>query len=142
MYPFMTLTVHFDTLIQINHQDLPVNVSTALRDCLSVYLHVFLLFNHKDLPVTTATCVPTHRCTCSGPYLFIFILKFRLSTKTTPVHQYTFSVCLFLFGITSTSLFLFGIISTITFQLICWGTYTHHLPENKFTCLSSCFSFV
>ncbi len=38
-----------------------------------------------------------------------------------PVHHYTCSVYLFLFGITS----------TVTFQLICWGTYTHIYPKIK-----------
>ena len=38
-----------------------------------------------------------------------------------PVHQYTCSVYLFLFGITS----------TITFQLIYWGTYTQIYPKIK-----------
>ena len=36
-----------------------------------------------------------------------------------PVHHYTCSVYLF----------LFGIISTIPFQLIYWGTYTHIYPK-------------
>ena len=58
-----------------------------------------------------------------------------------PVHQYTFSVCLFLFGITFTSLFLFGITSTITFQLICWGTYTQiYLKINLPVCLHASLS--
>ena len=48
---------------------------------LPVYLHASLSSNHKDLPVTTTTCLPAHRCTCSGPYLFMFMLLFRLTTK-------------------------------------------------------------
>ena len=60
-------------------------------------------------------------------YLSTFLVLY-MSTGV-PVHHYTCSVYLFLFGITS----------TITFQL----NYVHtDLPENKVTCLSSCFSFV
>ena len=44
-----------------------------------VYLHAFLSFNHKDLPVTTRTCVHAPKCTRSWPYLFMFILSFRLT---------------------------------------------------------------
>ena len=67
----------------------------------------------------------------SGPYLFIFILSYRLTVKIylstflmlymytdAPVHQYTCSVYLFLFGITF----------TVTFQLTYWGTYTQIYP--------------
>ncbi len=46
---------------------------------LPVYLHAFLSSNHKDLPVTTTTCVHAPRCTRSWPYLFMFILSFRLT---------------------------------------------------------------
>ena len=45
---------------------------------LPVYLNAFLSSNHKDLHVTT-TCVHAPRCTCSWPYLFMFILSFRLT---------------------------------------------------------------
>ena len=96
-----------------------------------VYLHASLSSNHKDLPVTTTTCVHAHRCTRSGPYLFIFILSFRLTVKfypstvllfymstDVPVHHYTCSVYFFFFGITC----------TMTFQLIYWGTYTQTYP--------------
>ena len=43
-----------------------------------------------------------------------------MSTEV-PVHHYTCSFYLFLFGITA----------TITFQLICWGTYTQIYPKIK-----------
>ena len=93
-----------------------------------VYLHASLSSNHKNLPVTTTTfCVHAHRCTRSGPHLFIFVLSFRLTVKIypstvllfymstgVPVHHYTCSVYFFFFGITC----------TMTFQLIYWGTYT------------------
>ena len=46
---------------------------------LPVYPHASLLSNHKDLPVTTTTCVPAHSSTRLWPYLFIFILSFRLT---------------------------------------------------------------
>ena len=93
---------------------------------LPVYLHASLS-NHRYLPVTTATCVHAHRCTRSWPYLFMFILLFRLTAEIypstflllhmytdAPVHQYTCSVYFFFFGITC----------TMTFPLICWGMYT------------------
>ena len=99
---------------------------------LPIYLHSSLSSNHKDLPVTTTTCVHVHRCTRSGPYVFIFILSFRLTVKIypstvllfymstdIPVHQYSCSVY-----------FLFFCISyTITFQLIFWGTYPQIHPK-------------
>ena len=60
------------------------------------HLHASLSSNHKDLPVTTTTCVPANRCTHSRPYLFIFILSFRLTIKIYPsmflhVHRCTCS---------------------------------------------------
>ena len=99
---------------------------------LPVYSHASLSSNHKGLPVTTTTCVHAHRCTRSWPYVFIFRLSFWLTNKIylftvllfymstdVPVHHYTCSVYLFLFGITF----------TITFQLIYWGTYTQIHPK-------------
>ena len=99
---------------------------------LPVYLHASLPSNHKGLPVTTTTCVHAHVCTRSWPYVFIFRLSFRLTVKIypftvllfymstdVPVQQYTCSVCLFFFGVTC----------TMTFQLICWGTYTQIYPK-------------
>ena len=44
-----------------------------------VYPHASLSSNHQDLPVTATTCVHAHICTRSWPYLFIFILSFRLT---------------------------------------------------------------
>ena len=92
-----------------------------------INFHASLLSNHKDLPVTTITCVHAHRCTHSWPYLFIFILSFRLTVKNypstfplfymstdVPFHQYTSSVNFLFFGITC----------AMTFQLIYWGHYT------------------
>ena len=77
----------------------------------------------------------------SGPYLFIFILSFRLTIKIylstfllsymstdVPIHQYTCSVYFF----------FFSIICTITFQLIYWATYTQMYPKvHLHTSLSS-----
>ena len=85
---------------------------------LPVYPHAFPSSNNKDLPVTTTNCVPANRCTRSWPYLFIFILSFRLTVKIymstdVPVHQYT---CLVYF-------LFFCISYAMTFQLIYWGTY-------------------
>ena len=130
MYPFRTLPVHFHTLIENNRLDPPVNVSTAQHN--SLYLHASHSSNHKDLPVITTTCEPTHTCTRSWPYLFIFILSFRLTAKIYPstfllrfmstvvsVHEYTSSVYFLFFGITC----------AVTFQLIYCGTYTEIFPE-------------
>ena len=146
MYPFMTLTVHFDTLIQINHKDLPVNVSTVLHD--SVYLFIFMFFfclTTKtylspqllvylpiDVPAQGHTCSflylnsdyplrHVHSCTSSSVYLFSLFVPFRHNIhKFVPfrhnIHNYL-------------STYLLGYVHT-------------DLPENKFTCLSSCFSFV
>ena len=54
-----------------------------LKIYLPVYLHAFLSSNHKYLPVTTTTCVHAPRCTRSWPYLFMFILSFRLTIRST-----------------------------------------------------------
>ena len=64
--------------------------------------HASLSSNHKDLPVTTTISIPAKRCTRSRPYLFVFILSFRLTVKIylstfllfymstdVPVHHYT-----------------------------------------------------
>ena len=93
---------------------------------LPVYPQSSLSSNDKDLPVTTTTCISAHRCIRSWPYLFIFILSFRLTAEIypstflllymytdAPVHQYTCSAYFFLLGITC----------TMTFQLIYCGTY-------------------
>ena len=61
--PVHELPVHFHTSIQINRQDLPVSVFTALHDY--VYRHASHSSNHNDLPVITTTCVPSHTCTRS-----------------------------------------------------------------------------
>ena len=103
-----------------------------LKINLPVYLHASLSSNHKDLPVTTTTCVPGHRCTRPWPYLFIFILSFRLTVKIDPskfllfyvstdilVHQYTWAVYFLFFGVTC----------TMTFHLIYWGTYAQIHPK-------------
>ena len=97
-----------------------------------VYHHAFLWCNNKYLPVSTTTSVTAHRCTRSWPYLFIFILSFRLTVKIypstvplfymstdVPVHQYTCSIY-FLF---------FCIFCAKTFQLIYWGTFPQIHPK-------------
>ena len=50
----------------------------------AVYRHASHSSDHKDLPVITTTCVPSHTCTRSWPYLFIFILLFWLTAKIDP----------------------------------------------------------
>ena len=112
---------------------------------LPIYLHSSLSSNHKDLPVTTTTCVHVHRCTRSGPYVFIFILSFRLTVKIypstvllfymstdIPVHQYSCSVY-FLF-------FLHILHNHLSTHLL--GYLPTDPPKNKFTRLPSCFSFI
>ncbi len=70
-----------------------------------VYPHASLPSNHKDLPVSTTTCVPAHRCTRSWPYLFIFILYFRLNAKIYPStflqRCMTLFIFMFLFRLTT-----------------------------------------
>ena len=80
--PVHELPVNFHTSIQINRQDLPVSVSTALHDY--VYRHASHSSKHKDLPVITTTCVLSHTCTRSWPYLLIFILEFWSAAKIYP----------------------------------------------------------
>ena len=46
---------------------------------LPAYPHASLSSKRKDLPVTTTTCISAHISTRSWPYLFIFILSFRLT---------------------------------------------------------------
>ena len=77
-------------------QNMHIYLSTNLLEInLPVYLHTSLLSSNKYLPVTTNTCVPAHRCTLSWPYLFIFILYFRLNAK---IHPSTFQLrCMTLF---------------------------------------------
>ena len=105
-----------------------------LKINLSVYPHASLSSNHQDLPVTTSTCVPAHTCTPSLPYMFIFILSFRLTILIYP------SMFLLFYMFTSTDLPVhhctcsvyfsrFGITCTMAFQLIYWGTYPQTHPK-------------
>ena len=105
LYPFMTLPVHVHTFILINHWDLPVNVSTALHlrrcTCPTIYDHLWSILLTAEI------------------YSSTFLLLYMYADA--PVHQYTFSVYFFLFGITC----------TVTFPLICGGMYTQiHLEIN------------
>ena len=92
------------------HPWVPTHRSTQ-KYFFPVYPHASPLPKNKDLPVTTTTGVPAHICTRSRPYLFIFILSFRLTVKIyrsmiplfymstdVPFHQYTFSVHFFYFS--------------------------------------------
>ena len=139
MYLFITIPVQFVLLFRANICTMTFQLiyrgaysQNHLKMNVSVYLHASLSSNHKDLRVTTTTCVHVHRCTCSGPYGFIFLLSFRLTVQIypppillfymytdLPVHQYTCSVY-----------FLFFCISyATTFQLIYWGTYPQIHPK-------------
>ena len=117
----------------------------AATPCLPVYLHASLSSNHKELPVTTTTCVHAHRCTCSGPYLFTFILKFQLTAK---VYPSTFLLRLHVHSCIRSPVYLFRFFLLFRHNLhsdvsthLPW--YVHRdLPGNTFTCLSSCFTFV
>ena len=112
---------------------------------LPLYLHASLWSNHKDLPVTTTTCVHFHRCTRSGPYVFIFILSFRLTVKILSVHG---SIVLHVYRCTCSSLYLYSLF--LLFRDNLHNALSTHLlgylptdpPEKKFTSLPSCFSFV
>ena len=99
---------------------------------LSVYPHASVSSNHKDLPVTTTASLPAPRCIRSWPYVFVFILSFRLTAEIypstfllnymyadAPGYQDSYSVYFFRFGITC----------TITVPLICWGMYTQIHPK-------------
>ena len=70
---------------------------------LPVHVHTFIPINRRDLPANISTALHVHR--------------------DAPVHQYTCSVYVFLFGITC----------TVTFPLICWSMYTQILM--RFLCL-------
>ena len=74
----ITCTVTFPLICWGMYAQIPMLIN------LPVYLHTSPLSNNKDLPVTTNAGVPAHRCTFSLPYLFIFILYFRLNAKIYP----------------------------------------------------------
>ena len=93
IHPEINLPVYLDASLPSNHKDLPVSTTT-----LRVHFQTFILITIKIYPST--------------------FLLFYMSTEV-PVHHYTCSVYLFLFGITS----------TITFQLVYWGSYTHIHPK-------------
>ena len=112
---------------------------------LPVYPHASPLPKNKELPVTTTTCVPAHICTRSWPYLFIFILSFRLTVKNypstfpliymstdVPFPQYSCSVHFFIFR--------HNLRNDLSTHVL--GYLHTNPPESKFTCLPSCFSSV
>ena len=138
MYLFITIPVQFISSLSAQHAQWPFNSSLGTypqihpKISVPVYPHASPLPKNNDLPVTTTTYVPAHSCTRSWPYLFIFILSFRLTVKIypstfllfymstdVPVHQYTCSLYFLFFGITC----------AMTFQLIYWGTYTQIHPK-------------
>ena len=108
-YLFINIPVRFISYFPAYPTQRPFNSSTGVPTHRSnqkinvpVYPHASLSSNHKDLPVTTTISIPTKRCTRSGPYLFIFILLFRLTVQIypskfllfymstyVPVHHYT-----------------------------------------------------
>ena len=135
----ITCTMTFQLICWGIYKQIHLNIN------LPVYFHASLSSSHKDLPVTTATCVHVRRCTHSGPYPFIFILSFRLTTKIYPS-----TVILFYMStdVLVPSVYLFNLF-LIFLHILCNDLSTDLLgylptdpPENKFTCLPSCFSFV
>ena len=83
IYPFTVLLFYMSTDVPVQFASSSFISSTRVPTHRStrkyIYLHAFLSSNHKDLPVTTTTCVHAPRCTRSWPYLFLFILSFRLT---------------------------------------------------------------
>ena len=129
MYPFITIPVQFISsffgitcamIFQLIYSGTYTHIHPEIN--LPVYLDASLPSNHKDLPVSTTT-LRVHFQTFILITIKIYpstFLLFYMSTEV-PVHHYTCSVYLFLFGITS----------TITFQLVYWGSYTSiHLKIN------------
>ena len=109
-----------------------------------VYPHVFLWSNNKYLPFSTTTSVPAHRCTRSWPYLFIAIQSFWFPLSSTRPR-----FCCSTFP--QTYLFINIPVRFISYFLAYptqrpFNSSTGYLPtdppENKCTCLPSCFSFV
>ena len=103
IYLFMSIAVQYFSLFGITQLNFRSSVGYVHTDptgnkhtCLSSYSP---LSNNKDLPVTPNTCVPAHRCTLPWPYLFIFILYFRLNAKIYPSTflQLCMTVYLFIF---------------------------------------------
>ena len=101
---------------------------------LPVYLHTSPLSNKKYLPVTTTACVPAHRCTRSGPYLYILILKFQLTTK---IYSSTFLLrCMTLF--ISMLLIRLTTKTYLSSQLLVY--LPTHVPVHDHTCSFSYFN--
>ncbi len=109
-----------------------------------VYSHAFLWSNNKYLPVSTNASVPAYRCTRSWPYLFIVIQSFWYPLSSTRPR-----FCCSTFP--QTYLFINIPVRFISYFLAYptqrpFNSSTGYLPtdppENKCTCLPSCFSFV
>ena len=146
IYPSKFLLFYMSTDVPVHQYtcaQLPFNSSASLPS------------NYKHIPVTTTTCVYGHTCARSWPYLFIFMLSFRLTRQRFYCSTYTqmhlfvsilFSLFLpFWHNIHSyLSTHLLGYVRTdlpdLSTHLL--GYVSTDLPENKFTRLSSFFSFV
>ena len=96
-----------------------------------VYPHASPLPKNNDLPVPTTTCVPAHSCTRSWPYLFIFILSFRLTVKDLPVNV---STVLHVHRRTCSSVYLFSLFIYFSASPAQWpfNSYTG-VPTHKST---------
>ena len=149
MYPFMTLPVHFDTFIPINHYYSPVLPPVVLHIPADLPFHqptgslsFFHLTLHAHLSVNSSAGLHTDIPTRKWMYLLILMIYFWLTKKTflptqlivwmsinTPgqklypfifIHPYRISSTIY----PSSKLLLY--------------IYTN-LPRNKYTCLSWCF---
>ena len=151
MYLFITIPVQLYSSFSAQHAQWPFKSSldtyTQIHPKISVpvYPHASPLPKTNDLPVSTTTCVPAHSCTRSWPYLFIFILSFRLTVKIysstfplfhmstdVPVNRYTCSVYVFIFR--------HNLRNDLSTHIL--GYLQINPSASKFTCLPSCFSFV
>ena len=154
MYLFSTMPVQFISSFSAQHAHWPFNSSPGTylqiypKIIVPVYPHAFLWCNNKYLPVSTTTSVPAHRCTRSWPYLFIFILSFRLTVKIYPstFPLFCMSTDVHVPQCTCSFIFIFilffrhNLRNDLSTHIL---EYLHTNPlESKFTCLPSCFSFV
>ena len=115
-----------------------------LKRNVPVYPHAFLWSNNKYLPVSTTTSVPAYRCTRSWPYLFIVIQSFwyPLSSTRPRFCCSTFPQTYLFINIPVRFISYFSAYSAQRPFNSSTGYLPTDPPENKCTCLPSCFSFV
>ena len=115
----------------------PEKECTCLPSCFS------LVYN-EYLPVSTTTSVPAHRCTRSWPYLFILIQSFwyPLSSTRPRFCCSTLPQTYMFINIPVWFISYFPAYPTQRPFSSSTGVLPTDPPENKCTCLPSCFSFV